>query len=217
MPASPVQAPEFEPPKVLPFPAGTSPFRQKGNAYLGDKRYLESVVPGGYDAVIDAIPDPACRAFFRRGFKPSEWYDAYPGTQLELTAAGLRGLSFEEHRWSTGAWHARDAARGIYGTLLRFISSENIAIWAPRISSLYFEFGKTQTRVVAPSEVHVLRRGVPKELVQWVMFASAGFVQGALEAAGAHSPEIALLDIEADGREYGRDLVKVGMRLAWTE
>ena len=39
--------PAFAPPALLPFPVGESPFRQKGNAYVGDLRYLDAVAPGG--------------------------------------------------------------------------------------------------------------------------------------------------------------------------
>jgi hypothetical protein len=122
---------DFAPPRELPFPVGTSPFRQRGAAYLADYRYYDAVVMGGHRAVIEAVADPAVRAFFRQPFRTSEWYDAYPGAYIEAVAARLRGLSFERHRRHTGIWHAEDAAHGIYATLLRIVSNENIAVWAP--------------------------------------------------------------------------------------
>ncbi len=210
-----IHDPAYAPPAVLPFPVGTSPFRQKGNGYLGDRRFLEEVVRGGYDRVVDALPDPASQKFFRQSFKPSEWYDAYPGTQLELAAARLRGLTFEEHRRQTGVWHAQAATRGIYGALLRVVSNESVALWGPRISAIYFEFGKTETRAAGSKEVRGVRRGVPAELAQWVMFASIGFCKGALEAAGARSASAGIGEVTPDGHAHGRDLVQVELWMKW--
>ncbi len=211
-----IDDPEFAPPRELPFPAGTSRFRQKGQAYLTDFRFFDAVVRGGHRAVIDALPDPGARTFFRQELKRSEWYDAYPGTMLETTAARVRGMTFEQHRRSTGIWHAEDfGVRGIYAALLKMISNENIAMWAPRISSLYFEFGKTETRVSGPKEVAALRRGIPEELVQWLVYASAGFAAATRRLAGARDPRVTLLSITPDGRDHSRDLVKVDTVLGW--
>src|SRR5579862_3088461 len=86
------------PPATLPFAPGASPFRQKGNAFLGDFEYYAAKVPGGPGAVLAAIPDAPTRAFLSQRFVASEWYDAYPNVSMQLAAARLCGLSFEEHR-----------------------------------------------------------------------------------------------------------------------
>ncbi len=208
--------PSFAPPREPPFPPGTSPFRQKGNAYLGDLRYYDAVVRGGAEAVIGALPDDPHRAFARQKLRASEWYDAYPGAQLELAAARVRGVSFERHRRETGEWHAKEATRGIYGALLKFISNENVALWGPRISSLDFEFGRTDTRVVGEREVVASRRGIPRELVQWVVYASVGFCETALRLAGARDARVTVVDLAADGRLFGRDLARAELRLLWS-
>jgi hypothetical protein len=205
----------FAPPSVLPFRAGTSPFRQKGNAYLADARYLDEVVPGGFRAVLSALVDADVRAFFEQSFRASDWYDAYPGSVLEATAARLRGLSFEQHRKQTGAWHAVGATRGIYGTLLKLVSAENVALWGPRISSMYFEFGKTETRAAGEHTVDAWRRGVPRELAQWLFYASAGFCAEALRLTGAEEPVVTAHEVEDDGSSHGRELVRFRARITW--
>ncbi|MGZ3456755.1 MAG: hypothetical protein ACXVEF_44525 [Polyangiales bacterium] len=202
--------------EVPPFPAGTSPFRQKGNAYLGDQRYLDEVVTGGFRACVEGISDPGARTFFAQRFSPSEWYDAYPGALLELSAARIRGAAFDQHRRKTGAWHAQQAARGIYGALLRLLSNESVALWVPRISSLYFEFGKSDTRVSGPREVLATRRGVPRELAQWLCYASYGFGEETLRIAGARDASIETISVEPDGRDYGRELVQIQLRIRWS-
>jgi hypothetical protein len=205
----------FAPPWELPFPVGTSPFRQRGAAYLADFRYYDAVLRGGRGAAVEAVGDPATRAFFRQAFRTSEWYDAYPGAVIESAVAKVRGMSFERHRRHTGSWHAEDAVRGIYAALLRMVSNENIAVWAPRISSLYFEFGKATSRVTGPREVVAVRSGVPVELVQWLIFASAGFVETTLRLAGATNPQVTVLAISPDGHDHRRDLVKIDARISW--
>lgn len=207
--------PEFAPPRELPFPVGTSPFRQKGNAYLADRKYLDDVLSGGYAAAVAALPDASLRAFFAQRFRPSEWYDAYPGSQLEGAAARLAGLSFESHRRRTGSWHAAANATGIYGALLRMISNENVALWGPRISAIYFEFGSMETRSVGPKEVLGTRRGIPEELAQWTMYASVGFCTKALELSGAPRPRADVRDVRADGVAHGRKLVAVDLAMSW--
>jgi hypothetical protein len=211
----PLRDAAYAPLESLPFPAGTSPFRQKGNAYLGDQKYLDEVVPGGFRACVDAISDPGTRAFFAQRFSPSEWYDAYPGSLLELSASRIRGASFEQHRRKTGAWHARRTARGFYGALLRLLSNEAVALWGPRISSLYFEFGKSESRVSGPREVIATRRGVPRELAQWLAYASFGFGEETLKLAGAREASCDATAVDPDGRDYGRDLVRFDIRIRW--
>lgn len=212
---APIDDPAFGPPPTLPFPVGASPFRQKGNAYLGDVAYLDATISGGFAAAVAALPDPLLRTFFLQKFRGGEWYDAYPGMALEVSAARLRGISFATQRRRTGSWHAEHAARGLYGTLLRLVSNESLALWAPRISSLYFEFGKTETRVVAPREIVAVRGGVPRELVQWVIHASVGFCETTLRLAGAARPTVAIEEIEPDGAYRGRELMRVHLRLTW--
>jgi hypothetical protein len=177
--------------------------------------FFDEVVPGGASAVLAGVPDPAARAFLSQRFRASEWYDAFPGVMLEATAARLRGLPFEQHRRQTGTWHAARATRGVYSALFKLVSSESVALWAPRISSMYFEFGKAETRVVGPSAVDGWWRGLPCELAQSVAYASAGFCTEALRRTGAHDPVVTLHEVEADGMSHGREVVRVRLRMRW--
>ena len=213
---TPLHDPRFAPPLLPPFPAGTSPFRQKGNGYIGDRRCLDATVPGGFRAALATVSDPGTRAFFEQRFAPSEWYDAYPGALLEVGVARLRGVSFEEQRRGTGAWHAREATRGVYSTLIKLASNVSVALWGPRLSSVYFEFGRMETRPTANKEVTAIRRGVPAELAQAILWSSIGFCHEALLLAGARSPVVDVLAVEPDGREHGRELVKVTVRIRWS-
>ena len=207
--------PTYEPPRALPFPAGTSPFRQKGNGYIGDLAHFDVCVTGGARAVIAALPDPGCRIFFGQKFKSSEWYDAFPGAMLHATAAQLRGIPYAEHRRQVGVYHA-SAAGGVYRALLHVLSNEAIAVWGPRVSSIYFEFGKFETRASGPGEVTGVRRGMPAGLVQSTMFGSKGFTEETLRLAGAKAARFEIGAVEPGGRLYGQALFDAAIRVTWT-
>jgi hypothetical protein len=68
---------------------------------------------------------------------------------------------------------------------------------------------------VGPKTVDVWRRGLPRELAQWLIYASAGFCQEALRLNGARQPVVTTHDVEDDGVAHGRPLVAVRLRIAW--
>jgi hypothetical protein len=207
--------PIFAPPLSYPFPAGTSPFRQKGNGYIGDLAHLDTCVAGGAKAVIAAIPDPGTRFFFSQRFRASDWYDAFPGAALHATAAQLRGLSLAEHRLQVGAYHASTAG-SVYRALLRMLSNEAIAVWGPRVSSIYFEFGKFETRATGPNQVEGFRRGMPAGLVQNTMHGSRGFTEETLRLAGAKTAHFEIGSVEPGGRLHTQALYDAAIRVRWT-
>lgn len=207
--------PAFGPPLTLPFLPGDSPFRQKGNGYLGDRRYYDSVIAGGARAVGAALSDPNVRRFFEQTFRPSEWYDALPGVIIESTAARLAGVSFEQHRRQIGAWHAAESIRGIYSALFKLVSTENVALWTSRLSALYFEFGKVHATSLDSRTVEASYRGLPCELAQNVIYGSAGFCVEALRRTGAVDPVMTIHEVDDDGVAHGRKVVRVRVRLGW--
>jgi hypothetical protein len=215
-PMTPVLDPLFAPPRSPPFPPGEGPFRQKGNGYRGDLEYIDAHVPGGRQAVIGAVGSEPLRAFLRQPFVGSEWYDAYPCAVLHASAARLRGLEFPEHRRQVGAYHASAAVNAIYRSLLRVVSNRNIALWGPRISSIYFEFGRSETVVVGRNEVLGVRSGIPAGLVQFVAFASKGFCEQTLVLAGAKTASMEIEGVERDGSAHGQANYKCTLRIRWT-
>jgi hypothetical protein len=209
-----VSDPEFNPPAQIPFRPGESPFRQKGTAYIGDLEYFAAKVPGGSGAVLRAVADAPTRAFLSQRFVASDWYDAYPNLAMQLAAARLSGLSFEEHRRRVGGFHAT-ALGGLYRALLRVVSNENVAIWGPRAAALYWNFGRTVTTVAGPNEVTAVRYGTPKGLLRWFAWAAVGFADATLRLAGAKEASTTTGEVEADGEQAGQELCSLRMRMVW--
>jgi len=207
--------PLFAAPWASPFPPGESPFRQKGNGYRGDLDYLDASVVGGRKAVLAAVTSGPMRTFLEQPFAASEWYDAYPCAVLHATAARLRGVPFADHRREVGAYHATAAMNAIYRSLLRVVSNQSIALWGPRISSIYFEFGKSETRVAGHNEVLGTRSGVPAGLVQFVIFASKGFCEQTLLLAGARTSRMDVNDVQQEGSAHGQALYTSSLTIRW--
>jgi len=203
-------------PRLSTFAPGQSPFRQKGAAYLGDFEMLDGMVQGGFAQVLMRISDPAVRAFLAQKFHASEWYDVMPNPCMQRVAAALRGVRFERHQRDTGAWHAERAVRGVYRSLLKYVSNANIALWGPRMSSIYHEFGKMRADVGEGNLVRCLRSGVPQALVTWLTPAVVGFAETALVRSGARTATLRFDPPEPDGGAAGNLLVRIAGELTWS-
>lgn len=177
---------------------------------------LDAAVKGGFAEVLQRIPEPEVRQFLRQTFHASEWYDAIPNPYMQRVAARLRGVTFEQHQLDTGAWHARQAIRGIYKTLLSYLSNESVALWGPRISSIYHQFGKCRTEAVGHNSVSCVRSGVPQALVGWLAPTLVGFTEAALVLAGARSATMTLETPQPDGEVSGYPLFRMPGRVDWT-
>jgi hypothetical protein len=210
-----VDDPYFALPEACPFPPGSGPFRIKGWGYIGDLRFYAEFVPGGIDAVAKHVKDPTVAAFLSRSFTPDAWYDVVPKLYLSQAAARARGVAFTTHCREVSRWHAQEKFSGIYRPLLRVVSSEMMALWTPRLTSSFYDFGSTESRVVGERLVRVVRRGVPRVAVQWWAAAASAYFEYCLQTAGARLPHVRWLPTEPDGERLGMELVKMPLEITW--
>ncbi len=213
----PIEDPYFALPDETPFTPGSSPFRIKGWGYEGDVRFYEEFVPGGAAGIIRLVheKDPAMASFLGRKFTPDGWYDVIPKLYQSQAAARLRGLEYQVHCRELSRWHAQDKFSGIYRPLLKVVSSEMLAVWIPRLSSTFYDFGSTESRVAGAKLVRVTRFGMPRVTVQWWAAAATGYFEYVLLTAGARHPQIRWLPTEPDGERLGMDLVKMPFEITW--
>jgi len=214
-PGRAIEEPYFALPDTLPFKPGAGPFRVKGWGYLGDTRFYDEHVPGGARAVAQAVKDPAITAFVNRPIEPNSWYDIYPKLYLGHAAARLRGATYEAHSREVSRWHAQDKFSGIYRPLLKMVSSELLAMWIPRMSSSFYDFGSTETRVRATKVVSVIRYGVPRIVVRWWAYAATAYFEYVLLTGGARHPHVRWLPVEPDGERLGVDLHRMTFEITW--
>lgn len=210
-----IQNPAFLTPTVLPFAPGEGPFKVKGSAYVAGIEYVEKNLPGGLKAVLDNLRDPRINAFFAKPFSVSEWYDAYPGALAQWFAARMLNVPFEKHTRAVAAFQVQIIGSKIYAPLLRLISSDAIARWGPRMSSIYMDFTRVESQIVGNKEVSFTMREVPNDLLQAIIFTSCGFCEAALRFSGAKEPNVQPGDVLADGERFGRQLSQVKIRFTW--
>jgi hypothetical protein len=211
-----VDDPYYALPEVCPLPPGTSPFRIKGWGYLGDLKFYASHVGGGVEAVARQVTDPAIASFLSRTFTPDAWYDLLPKLYLSQAAARARGVPFDVHWAEVSRYHAADKFSGIYRPLLKVVSSEMLALWVPRLSSSFYDFGSTESRVASPRLVSVVRKGVPRVAVQWWAAAASAYFEYCLVTAGAKAPRVRWLPTEPDGERLGMELVRMPLEITWS-
>lgn len=187
----------------------------KGDSYNAAMLFLNSRVPGGFSAIVAAMPREMA-TFFKQPFHPSEWYDVVPNPYMHTIAARLRGIPFRAHIQDNGSWHADHAMRGPLRTFLRVLSNESVAVWLPRISARYHDFGKCETKPIAPGKVRGSRTGMPRPLVPWFTALSAAFCEKALHIGGATNARMLYGQAEPEGSRGGQDIFTLHFEVTWS-
>src|SRR5262249_25685045 len=108
-------------PADLPFRAGDSPFKTKGNAYNSLKAFHAVHVPGGGEAVADAL-HADLRAFYLQTFLAGGWYDFLPMQLLEKVAISIVGGDSATFLRELGLHAVNRDMKGVYKLLLHFTS-----------------------------------------------------------------------------------------------
>jgi hypothetical protein len=210
-----VQDAHFDIPARPAFAPGTSPFKLKASAYRDELAFYEANVPGGVDAVLSRLGDKALAEFFRQDFGAVSWADAVPTPYLLAAAARVRGVTYEAHVRDIATWHAKHALYGFYRTLLKVMSAETLAMWIPRLSSSYHDFGTISAKPGGPNRCAGLRTGIPRQLVRWWTSIAAGYMTCALEFGGCRGGKMRVVSLEKDTPRLGYETWKIGYEVSW--
>lgn len=205
----------FDIPAKMPFLPGASPFRQKGHVYRGNLEFIKTVVPGGLDALRDRLPTPAIGKFLGQRFNVSDWYDSLPNMHLQAVVAQVRGISFDEQARQNGAYHSRERFKGFLSLVLRVISTENVALWAPRGPSMYYSFGKFRAHVVGEQHVALQVSGIPTTLVRWIGAVFTGAVTEMLTVSGGREVQVKFSPVKPEGMQSGVQLWQLDAKVTW--
>ncbi|MEC7522771.1 MAG: hypothetical protein VYE22_22975 [Myxococcota bacterium] len=175
-----------------PFAPGESPFRMKGIAYRAFLKFIEEELPGGKEAFLQQLEDPALREFASQAFLAASWYDVGPVVAMNEVVAGIRGEPMEAFLRQRGRAHAEEDLSGVYAWLLRLATPAAVAKGLPRLVQRYFDWGETLAEDVGPGHVRVVRSGIPDHLAQWLDSVSLPYIEYALEKTGARGLELSL-------------------------
>ncbi len=202
-------------PEKLPLLPGTSPFRMKGHVYRGVLDHLETMVPGGAQAVRSELRDPDLNEFFGQSFLPSGWYDILPALPLIVTASRIMGAPFLNVARDVARAQAHRDIHGIYRFVLKLTSADMVIARMARATSQYFDFGTSELKAVGRGHAYFERTGVPGPIAAFYCGLTEGFVSVALELSGAKDVKVRPGRPTRDGSRAGVETVMIPFDIKW--
>jgi hypothetical protein len=188
---------------ALPYAPGESPFHVRGAVYVAALDHAERNVVGGVRRVREACTDPALRDFIERRFDSGGWYDVLPMSPLSEVIAQLMGVETSRYLYERTREHAERDLVGFYRLLIRAVSARTVALFLPKLTSRYHDWGGIEARLRGPRRVETVRSGVPGPLAAWYSTVACSFAETALEIAGASGPCVTLKSCRPDGATLG--------------
>jgi hypothetical protein len=207
--------PTLEAYEKLPYPAGSSPFKIKGNAYREQIEFTNINVAGGMRAAVAALNDLRQREFFSQPFMASSFYDVYPLVVMAHTCARLNGITFTDLVKARVRHQASKDLSGVHRMILRLVSPETIATRLPQLTAQYFNFGTGRISKQETGRVEAVRGGVPEGLVDWYGIVGTSYVVCAMEINGTKNPKARLLPPQKEGKAHGLDLYTMTFEFRW--
>jgi hypothetical protein len=197
------------------YAPGTSPFHVRGSAYGAALKHAAESLPGGLDRVRGACSDPALRAFLDQPFERSGWYDVLPMAPLSELIAQLMGMDLERYLAERTREQARRDLAGLTLLLMRAVSARSVALFLPKLTSRYHDWGGIDARLRGPRRVETVRTGVPQPLLTWYAPVACAFAETALEIAGAPAPRVIVSSSEPDGVTEGVTTYEFVFEITW--
>jgi hypothetical protein len=189
--------------RAQPYAPGESPFHVRGAVYRAALEHAERNVTGGLRRVHDACPDRALASFMAQGFDSNGWYDVLPMSPLSDVIASVMGVDTQRYLHERTREHAERDLVGFYRLLIRAVSARTVALFLPKLTSRYYDWGGIEARLRGPRRVETVRSGVPEPLVPWYATVACSFAATALEIAGAPGPRVTLKASKPDGVTQG--------------
>jgi len=199
-----------------PFAPGQSPFQIKGTAYRGHLKYVEEELPGGLQAMMDALPNEAYREFWKGPFLAGGLYDIYPLAHAGVICAGLSGLGFLEFVERRSRHQAPRDLHGVYNFMLRMIPTNSVARRIPRLVSQVLAFTTTEVTQDRTKHMRGSLHGMPQQLGRWFATVGTAYGEEALRVSGAKEPRIVVEEIAAGVAQSDVPLVTLSFDIQWS-
>ncbi|PRP96216.1 hypothetical protein [Enhygromyxa salina] len=197
------------------YAPGESPFHVRGSTYLGIRDHVKATLPGGLEAVFEAMPQGPHRSFVEQAFTADGWYDALTIRPLTEIIAKLEQRSWEDSLRA----RASDLARREHGVLgrVRMIASspEKIAEKLQLAALERFDFGQAEIVETGRGLSKVAYHEVPQPLGAWLIASLDGHASVAISNAGGKQPKLNSRLIP-QGRRGDMGLVDVRVELSWS-
>ncbi len=198
------------------FAFGESPFKAKGSLYLGTQKFFKKKVPGGLDALVEAIGPGPLADFIGQTFLPAFWYDALLAPKLIAHEARVMNLSVEDYLVQRTTWQVEQDSGGIYKFLLKLTSPKFVADRLPIMMSQMFDFCDLEVERVAEAERVAHFRGIPVPLGSWLRVSLKLYTEIILALAGAKTVDVRFLPTEPMEAKAGVARLHLTYRVNWT-
>lgn len=194
-----------------------SPFRQKGNGFIGSFEYIDAHVPGGRQAVIAAVADEELRAYLSQRFLAGSWYDVLGTVAMLRAAAKVAAKPFDQYLRECMRWIADRDIRGVYKVFLALASPDMIIQRLPKIAAAHFDFVRAEVTQLGPGHYESRSVGLPSEMAEIYKAVSEAYMVRALEVSGAKNLLHRWLATEPGGEREGYQLVNLRRELRWSK
>jgi hypothetical protein len=169
----------------LPCPAGSSPFRIKGEFW----RQVGSVIAhndgksgGGVTRVLER---EGVAEFASQAFLASSLYDVLPMPRVVMAVAEARGRDLRELTAKMGRASAEAQMSGVYGNLLRAVTPDNFASRFGPTVTYFYDFAPMSGEDLPGGGARLFRDGVPLCIAEWWSLVTGQFAEVVLSAHGA--------------------------------
>jgi serine/threonine-protein kinase len=198
----------------LPCAPGASPFHIKGLAYRGLVRAV-GAMPGGLDALCDALDDARLRDFLRQPFLASGWYDLLPIQPITMTIAAIVGVQFQAMVRTGTISQVRYDAIKVFHRMFDGATVEDIPSRVPRFNAQYLDFGRTVATQPEPKLIVVRFEGAPAYSAAWQGAMMSAYSEETARLAGGQGVEMRMLPPEPAGMHARFPVLTLVSELRW--
>jgi hypothetical protein len=199
---------------ALPCAPGASPFHLKGLAYRGLVHSV-AAMPGGLDALCDALDDPALRDFVRQPFLASGWYDLLPIQPITHALAKLVHRPFAAVVRTGTMAQARYDAVHVFHRMYDGATVEDMPARIPRFNAQYLDFGRSEVTWAGTKRIVSRCHDAPAYSAEWQGTMMAAYTEESARIGGATGAEATTLPIVALPSRGGFRLATIGCELRW--
>jgi hypothetical protein len=118
---------------------------------------------------------------------------------------------------STAAHVAENDLGTLFKLILMVASPETVLMRLPKAAGRYYDFGVTETRMIGPRRCLARQTGVPRQVIDWIVDGTLGWIPLVMGRAGAREVEVLPLEPVRDGEQYGVETVSMAFEIGWQE
>ena len=175
---------------ALPCPAGTSPYRVKGEYW----RQMATAIShhdgrtnGGVTRVLER---EGIAEFATRSFLTPSLYDVLPMPRVVMAVAEARSRDLRELTAKMGRASAESQMSGVYGNLMRAVTPDNFAARFGSTITYFYDFAPLTGEDLPGGGARLFCDGVPLCVAEWWSIVTGQFVEVVLTGQGARRVEV---------------------------